>query len=167
MYNWITLLWTWNTVSELYINKIYSLGKKIKHTKHRLHPTQRLAASTCEGDTGVVSDPSFLAGTKWRDSKRWERENGWGAALGGREDVQSGVWEAFCSWWTVQGCCLVSCGARGLELKRDNASRLSWSQISDSRVTTDAIIQGEQVGGPPQSCSSSQQILKALSVRLL
>ena len=28
MYNWITLLCTWNTVSQLYINKIHTLRKK-------------------------------------------------------------------------------------------------------------------------------------------
>ena len=31
MYNWITLLCIWNTVSQLYFNKIYILIKKEKY----------------------------------------------------------------------------------------------------------------------------------------
>ena len=85
----------------------------------------------------------------WPQLSSWNKTKGF-QKTGKREwmrgsfgwKIRSSIWgmKSFPFLRGTQGHCLVSCGSRGLDLKRNNPSGLSWSHISNSRVTANDVI---------------------------
>lgn len=82
-----------------------------------------------------ISSWNKTKGFQKTGKREWMR-----GSFGGK--IRSSIWgmKSFPFLRGIQGRCLVSCGSRGLDLKRNNASGLSWSHISNSRVPADDII---------------------------
>ena len=167
MYNWITLLCTWNIVNELYINKIYTLRKKkknirnIKSTQLRDWPQAHVRETQesyptpdfqLEQNEGIPEDRKerMDEGQLWGKDKKFDLGYEKLSILEGHSRALSGELR-------VQG-------SGPQEKQRFGTELVTHQRFQGARRRHHCK---KQVGGPPQSCSPSQQILKTLSVLLL